>query len=215
MSKFNKYAVRLNEIAKAAFSEYKVAENKYQNAKEKYEHEANPYVQHSTHSKLEQDAAIARAKADMLAAQQALKNAQENMQKQVDSVQNLRRELETAVDEEYCANGEQVDIATLELLKSGVLKSKEYITLFNRAQQNNNYTMQRIIGKYMGDAAEKAPTNELQVQMRTLANSSQVKMGSDEMGVFDALTDVFSRCSRNPLLIDRWDGLTAEAIEEF
>ena len=57
---------------------------------------------------------------------------------------------------EFSAKPGQVDTATVELLKSGILEPDEYARLMNDAGTAGNATMQRIIGRFASEAAEQA-----------------------------------------------------------
>ena len=87
--------------------------------------------------------------------------------------------------------------------------------LYDKAQKDGNHTMCRLLGKYAGDAAESAPTKELQAQMRTLASNAQSTAGREYTDRFNALLDAYSRTANNPAMMDRWDEITAQNIETF
>ena len=214
MSKFKTYADRVNSIAKAAFDNYREALAKLQKAEKRYKDECDPHKD-PTGRDYEQQAAIARAKANMLDAQKAVKDAQAFMLQEINSVQAVGREMQAAVAAAFCADGSQVDMATVELMRSGILKPQEYFMLYDKAQKEGNHTMCRLLGKYAGDAAESAPTKELQAQMRTLASNAQRTAGSEYTDRFNALLDAYSRTANNPAMIDRWDEITAQNIETF
>lgn len=212
MGIFSEYGRRLDSITKSAIDNYKDAAQKAEIAEVRYNVESDP---HKTINNAQQQAVAARAKADMLEAQQATRDAQQFMVKEIDSVRAVGQELQAAVGERFCANGEQVDIGTLELLKSGILKPQEYFSLYSKADKDGNHTMMRLIGKYAGDAAAQAPTQELQHQMESLANNSRHTMGSEYMNLFNAFLDAYSRTANNPAMIAKWDELTAGMINSF
>lgn len=214
MSKFKNYADKVNSIAKAAFNNYREAVQAAEKAEKRYKDECDPHKD-PTGSNYEQQARIARAKADMLEAHKAVKDAQAFMQQEINSVQAVGRELQAAVAAEFCADGSQVDMATVELMRSGILKPQEYFMLYDKAQKDGNHTMCRLLGKYAGDAAESAPTRELQAQMRTLATNAQHTAGQEYTDRFNHLLDAYSRTANNPAMIDRWDEITAQNIETF
>ena len=214
MGIFSEYGKRLNSIAKSAMENYKEAAQKAEIAEVRYKAESDPHKD-PAHNNYEQQAKAARAKAEMLDAQQALRDAQQFMVKELDSVEAVGRELKAAVFERFCADGEQVNIGTLELLKSGILKSEEYIALFDRANKDGNQTMMRLIGRYAGEAAPKAPTKELEVALERLASTAQHTMGNEYIDTYNAFVDAYSRTARNPAMIDRWDEIAAGIIASF
>lgn len=214
MSNFKSYAERVNSIARSAIDNYIEARDKKQKAEARYKEESNPYKD-PTGTNYRQQSKAARAKADLLEAEQALREAQKFMQDETASINAVGRELQEAVYREYAAKGEEVDLATLELLKSGILKSQEYFTLYETARGNGNNTMMRLIGKYADEAADKAPTRELQERLHTLYNIASVTPGKEYMDAFSVLEDAYSRTANNPSMIDRWDEMTAAAIKFF
>ena len=147
--------------------------------------------------------------------QKAAKEAQAFMIQEINSVQAVGRELQAAVTAAFCADGSQVDMATVELMRSGILKPHEYFMLYDKAQKSGNHTMCRLIGKYAGDVAQTAPTQELQAQLNTLANNAQHTAGNDYIMAFNYLQDAYSRTANNPAMMDRWDEMTAATIENF
>lgn len=214
MSKFKPYAERVNSIAKAAFDAYNEAARKLEKAEARYKEESSPYKDPG-HNNYEQQAKAARAKADMLEAQKALREAKNFMISETASIKAVGRELQEAVTREYAAKGEEVDLATLELMKSGILKAPEYFTLYEAAQGNGNNTMCRLIGKYAGEAADKAPTKELQERLNTLATVAQHTPGKAHMDAFNVLEDAFNRTANNPAMMPRWGEITDSVIENF
>ena len=214
MSKFKSYAERVNSIAKAAFDAYNEAARKLEKAEARYKEESSPYKDPG-HTNYEQQAKAARARADMLEAQKALRKAKNFMISETASIKAVGRELQEAVSREYTARGEDVDLATLELMKSGILKPQEYFTLYEAAHRNGNNTMMRLIGKYAGETAGKAPTNELQERLNTLANVAQVTPGKEYMDAFNVLEDAYNRTANNPAMMPRWGEITDSVIENF
>lgn len=210
MSKFKSYAERVNTIAKAAFEAYQEAAEKAAKAEARY----NDIVR-SKPTTYEAQARAARAKADMLEAQQGVREAKNYMQSEIASVHSVGRELQEAVYREYSAKGEEVDLATLELMKSGILKPREYFTLYETAKNNGNNTMCRLIGKYCGEAASEAPTNELQAQMNKLATTATIAPGREHLDAFNVLEDAYTRTANNPSMIPHWEQITDSVIANF
>jgi len=214
VSKFKSYAERVNEIARAAFANYIEAAGKQEIAEARYKEETSPYKD-PAHNDYKQQAKAARAKAEMLDAQQEVRNAQKFLFEEAASIRAVGRELQEAVNREYSAKGEEVDLATLELLKSGILKPQEYFTLYETAQGNGNNTMCRLIGKYAGEAAENAPTNELQARLIALANAAQQTGGRAFIDAFSMLEDAYNRTANNPAMISSWGKITDSIIANF
>ncbi len=66
------------------------------------------------------------------------------------------------------ATGDKVDLATLELLKSGILRKDEIIALAN--DFNGNCAMLRLIGEYAFNTGEKIGDSELRTTGSALKN---------------------------------------------
>ncbi len=137
-------------------------------------------------------------------------------------IEATRKELAAAVGEAFRADPAQIDTATLELLKSGICTPDEYGALLHKAAEDGNPTMCRLIGRYAEDAAAAAleaaggymgdPTASA---LRAVSYQSKSYNGKQWLEAFDYLTDVYNRACRNPAMIDRWDGLTAETVDRF
>ncbi len=217
MSKFNSYARKLDEIAKAAFEEYRKAEQAYKKAEEKQ----REYPQRGGMVSPEYAAKAARAQADYLEAKAAYDNARRNFgAAEAKAIRELREGLETAVNDAYSVDPAKLDTATLELLKSGIMNASEYAKLMSAAQAADNPTMVRMIGKYAQDAADAMATKYGQNdpkarELRNVTYQSRAYTGSTYLANFDTVTDVFNRCTRNPALIDKWGDLTGEMVEQF
>lgn len=216
MSKFNSYARKVNDIATAAFEEYRKAEAGYKKAEAK----AKEYPQR-TGASPEYMAKAARAQADYLEAKAAYDTARRNFGAAEErAIKELRGELETAVNDAYSVDPAQLDTATLELLKSGILNASEYAKLMSAAQAAGNATMVRLVGKYAKDAADDMADrygqgDQKAKELRAVSYQSSAYTGSTYLANFDTVTDIFNRCTRNPGLIDKWGELTGDMVEQF
>ena len=217
MSRFNKYARKADEIAKAAFDEYRKAEAAYKKAEE----QARQYPQRNG---VPTDAAYmaksARAQADLIEAREALKHAKRVFADHASEFRAIRKELAAEIEDAYSADPAQLDGNTLELLKSGIMTGSEYAKLLNAAQAAGNATMVRMIGKYAGDAArdrsEKYGQHDQDAStMRMVEYQSRAYTGSDHLQAFDNMTEIYNRCANNPGMIDHWGELTAETVDSF
>lgn len=216
MSKFNQYARKADQIAKAAFEEYRKAEAAYKKAEE----QARQYPQRGGMVNAEYAAKSARAHADLIDAKEALRRAQTAFTGHNKEFADIRKELVAAVNEEYSANPDMLDASTLELLKSGILKPSEYTRLMNKAQAENNYTMARMISKYAGDAAaergNKYGQNDEQARtLRAISYTANRMNGNEYIQNFDYMAEAYKRTANNPAMIDSWGELTSRTVEEF
>ena len=110
-------------------------------------------------------------------------------------------------------------------IAAGILQPGEYAHLMDAARAADNSTMTRLIAKYAGDAAEaedsspaildSAKHNETVAQLRAVASIGKNTDGSEYLKTFDSLARAFERCSENTEMIDHWDSLTGNTVENF
>lgn len=216
MSEFKKYAERLNELAKAAFLEYKTAEIDTASRREKLD---------SMPAKVgmvdaDYAAKYARAKADYAEAAANFQKAKQNMANTANSFESIRKELVEAVKKKYAADPEQIDNKTLTLLESGVLTPYDFSNLMEKAIADENHTMQSIIGNYAEKAVEKTAAaygrNSTQAQVLVaVSNLGKRDPGAERIEAFDVMTSIYGRAVKNPRMIDYWDSLTESTINNF
>lgn len=216
MSKFNSYAKKLDEQARAAFKAYRDAEAAYKKAEQK----AREYPQRNGMVNADYAAKSARAQADFLEAKQAYETARRTFRESNTQFNAMRRELAAAIDDAYSADPAQLDTATLELLKSGILTGSEYAKLLEQAKAASNPTMVRMIGRYAGEAAkargESHGMNDREATALRMAEyNSRSYTGGDRLQAFDNMVELYHRCTNNPAMIDHWDEFTAETVENF
>ena len=216
MSKFNSYAKKLDEQARAAFKAYRDAEAAYKKAEQK----AREYPQRHGMVDAQYAAKSARAQADFLEAKQAYDTARRTFRDSDTQFNGMRSELAAAINDAYSVDPAKLDSNTLELLKSGILNGSEYAKLLNEAKAANNPTMVRMIGKYAADAAaargEKYGQNDEQARaMRLTEYESRNFTGGDRLEAFDNMVELYHRCTNNPGMIDHWDEFTADTVENF
>ena len=216
MSKFNSYAKKLDEQARAAFKAYRDAEAAYKKAEQK----AKEYPPRNGFVDASYAAKSARAQADFLEAKQAYETARRTFRESDTQFNAMRRELAAAIDDAYSADPAQLDTATLELLKSGILTGSEYAKLLEQAKAASNPTMVRMIGRYAGEAAkargESHGMNDREATALRMAEyNSRSYTGGDRLQAFDNMVELYHRCTNNPAMIDHWDEFTAETVENF
>lgn len=127
----------------------------------------------------------------------------------------VRKEFVAAVESHFTADPAALDMATLELLKSGILSAAEYNRLMDKAINDNNHTMARMIGQHAKAAAENAIDRDTATALRSVSYKSNGMNGSNYVEAFDFVTGLYDRCSRNPALYSQWDELAGEVIEKF
>ena len=130
----------------------------------------------------------------------------------------LREEYEAETRQRFAADPSQLDMGSVELLKSGILTADEYGAMMSKALNESNYAMTRLIGQYADQAAKEAEklygdVDRRAFAFREVANKGTIDPAREALQVFDTVADVFNRCVDNPAMIDTWDSLTGQLIE--
>ena len=216
MSKFNNYARRIDEIARADFSEYRKAEAAFKKAQS----ESMQFPEPSGIVSAEYATKAARVKANYLEAKENLDRVKKEFISHNDDIANIRKELVGEISNNYAVDPSAIDHDMLVLLESGILRSDEYLKLLNDAMKDGNPTMVRLIAqnakKAFPQIKEKFGENTDEVRsIRLIEDAARRYDGSDILEAFDYLADVFRRASNNAGMINHWDELTAAAINEF
>lgn len=214
MTKFNTYAKQAETIAKECMTEYQAAIERLKKA----EQARRDYPQRGGIVSADYAAKSARAEADYLEAKEAVRAAKAKMKAGKSELDRIKKVLAADIESSYAADPTQMDSATVELLKSGILKASEYERLYNHAAKAGNPTMMRLIGKYANDRATDEQKNLLPVDrsvLLSIAHSSRQVNGAEYLAGFHLIEDVFSRCIDNPTMINHFDELTQETIANF
>lgn len=201
MSKFNTYARRLDNTAKEFFKEYTEAHTKLEKAK---------MARRLAQGAVEQT----RRDADLLEAQGAFDTTMSNWADRGErALRDLRVELEAAIAAAFVVNPADVNQNVVTLLNSGICSSADFERLLKDADSS---TMQRLILSHVEKAATSPDVDPAERRsLNVLLSDGRGNMGGAVLESFNALGGVFHRCLRNPGMISRWDGLTADAIEDF
>ena len=85
----------------------------------------------------------------------------------------IRRRVDADFASKFKVNPDNLDMPTLELLKSGILKDSELSDLAGRF--NDNITMLRLIGKYAQERADQNPNNK-EIKSLAVALKNSEKM---------------------------------------
>lgn len=211
MSKFNGYARKVNEIANAAFAEYREKEAAVKSA----ESRCNAYPRRNGADPAYM-AKSARAEADLCEARNAFDQMRRHLfddkRREIGAV---RVELEKALGDEYAADPSKVDMNTLALMNSGILTAAEYNRLIDSANAAGNHTMVRLLAQSAKDRADKVNDSDTAREYRLVAQKGKGANGREFLEAFDYMGDVFNRCERNFSLAGKWGELTADVVENF
>lgn len=210
------YGKRIDEIAKAAFKKYRNDEAAFLRVKEK----AEQYPKRYGYVSEEYEAMYARAHTNFVSAKGVFEEAQEEFASHIREIADLRKELVEKIDTIYGADPARLDNNTLELLRSGILKPSEYQRLMQKAQDNGNTTMRRIIAKYAGDAAveiekEYGENDKRVMELRALSYVGSQNDGDDALAAFDVMAETYKRATENPSMIEVWGDLTGLSMAKW
>lgn len=204
---------RIEALARETFEEIQKTEEAYRTAA------AARKELPSAGGDYQMQAKIARAEANLAEAAAAQRNIRFNLPNKAENALNaLRQEYAQEIERKFAVDPEKLDMATLELLKSGIMRPAEYRRLFNIAAENGNATMTRLIAKYAMDAAADAAKQygETSVQareLRAISMAGNADPASAAMRAFDGIAETFRRSVNNPGLIPHWDELTAPLFD--
>ena len=211
MSRFNSYAKRMNEIANAAFAEYREKEAAVKSAESRY----NAYPRRNGADPAYM-AKSARAEADLCEARNAFDQMRRHLfDDKRREIAAVRAELEKAVFDAFAADPKAVDMNTLALMNSGILTAAEYNRLIDSANAAGNHTMVRLLAQSAKDRADKVNDSDTAREYRLVAQKGKGANGREFLEAFDYMGDVFNRCERNFSLAGKWDELTADVVENF
>ena len=211
MSKFNGYARKVNEIANAAFAEYREKEAAVKSAESRY----NAYPRRNGADPAYM-AKSARAEADLAEARNAFDQMRRHLfDDKRREIAAVRAELEKALGDEYAADPSKVDMNTLALMNSGILTAAEYNRLIDASTAAGNHTMVRLLAQSAKDRADKVNDSDTAREYRLVAQKGKGANGREFLEAFDYMGDVFNRCERNFSLAGKWDELTADVVENF
>ena len=212
MGKFNNYAQRMNEIAHAAFAEYREKEAAVKSAESRY----NAYPRRNGADPAYM-AKSARAEADLAEARNAFDQMRRHLfDDKRREIAAVRAELEKTVFDAFAADPKAVDSNTLALMNSGIMTADEYSRLIDSAIASGNFTMTRLLAKSAADMAEKTTGDaDVSRSYRLASHKGKGANGHEYLEAFDFLASTFNRCERNIALASKWDELTAEVVESF
>ena len=211
MSKFNNYAKRMNEIANAAFAEYREKEAAVKSAESRY----NAYPRRNGADPAYM-AKSARAEADLAEARNAFDQMRRHLfDDKRREIAAVRAELEKAVFDAFAADPKSVDSNTLALMNSGILTAAEYNRLIDASTAAGNHTMVRLLAQSAKDRADKVNDSDTAREYRLVAQKGKGANGREFLEAFDYMGDVFNRCERNFSLAGKWDELTVPVVESF
>lgn len=217
MSKSKNYMVKAEATAREALVKIQKADADLRAAEQR--RKENP-IPRTGMVDAEVMARAARAEADYQKAKVAYEKCRRELPATtLSSLSAIRRDLSTALGDEYSADPSAIDAHTLELLKCGILRSGEYVRLANNAP---NDTMKRIIGKYAATAAEDmekryGPADQRIMELKAIAlqGDSSADAVGDKLGAFDALVQTFQTSANNVPMIGDWESLTGPIVEAF
>lgn len=219
MSKYNEYARRLNKLAKDNFEKYTKAKEEYDDASELMARYPMRFgnVDHEYENKR------MRATVAYNEAKEAFKAVQREYADTLKEVKQIRTELAADIEKDYIVDPEQLDSATVELMKSGILKPADYVKIMHDARESGNHTMIRMIAKYAEDASKALETSGLdnkalyegRERLSAVINAGKTDDGREYLETFDYIADVYQRSVNNPAMIGYWDNLTENAIENL
>ena len=234
MSKFNDYARRFDEEVKSYRGRYQKASERLQKAQkalqEAEEQNRLPHRNETTLQVIRRERELVDVRAKAEEARIEFDQVRADRYSVLKKADLIRAELADEVSRAYNADPADIDHATMTLLESGILTALEIEKLSNDAISSENWTMSRIIGAH---AKQNLENNEKRfganhpdnVILRNVIHRSMTNDGRKILSDFDALKNVakyalgdpsgFSHRDENPQLMERWEEIAGQVIEEF
>lgn len=212
MSKYNSYAKRADEIARGLFEKYIKAEKDFKDAEDFYKANKRPDIG-VWNADAEKIVRAAEAEGRYYRAKAAFESARKALVAGKDEIHAIAGELKAAIDADTRINPADLDMATVEILKSGVLRPEEYRDLVER--NANNPTMARMIGSYAAQRAETTTNHQERIMLLNAVEASKQMDGSDYLDSFNGLCVIYEKTAGNPMMIGHWDELTSNKVQNF
>jgi len=206
---------KIDELAHSTFEEIRRVEDDYKQAEQR----RKETPQHNGVVSAEYAARAAQAEAAYLSAREAYRGLQRNLPGKVDEhLAAIRREYAAEVAQRFAVDPSKMDMAALELLKSGIMKAGEYSTMMQEAQKSGNVTMTRLIARYASEAAEAAERkfgegSAQARELRAVGYAGNIDPGAAALQTFDNVAEILRRCVNNPSMIPHWDGLAGPLLD--
>lgn len=212
------YGEKANEIAKKGFAELLEAQYNADRAaaKCKLHPEKHGFVS------AEDAAKISRAKADRDEANARVEVARKKLTGEVrEQIAAMREPLVKDVQRRFAADPAKVDPAAMELLKSGIMTSRDFSIMMDTALSEGNVTMARLVSRYAADAAQR------RIDDKTIGRDSETVAllgvsskgvgldGSEIVDAFDSFLYTFDRCCVNTGMLSAWEEMTAGMVARF
>ena len=125
--------------------------------------------------------------------------------------EKIRKKADSVFGDLYRVTPEALDLAGLEILKSGILSDNELLEFAERYEGNK--TMTRMIGKFAGERAEKNPGNR---ELRKLAAVAQGSNDRPHLDAVDTLTMLADKALRmNRMLADGTAAIFDESADNI
>lgn len=212
------YGKEANEIAKKGFAE--LLDAKYY--ADRAAAMCKQYPEKHGFVSAEDAAKISRAKADRDEANARVEQVRKKLTGEIrQQIANLRTPLVEAVQREYAADPTKIDVASMELLKSGIMNSRDYAVMMEKVLSEGNVTMARLVSRYAAEAAQariddKTIGRDAEAAALIRVSSKGVGLdGGEIVNAFDTFLFAFDRCVANPSMLSSWDEMTSGVVERF
>lgn len=206
----------ITELANEAFAHIEKIQSEYFSASQNIK--GKPLDVHLANDK-KIEAEVLQSKANYITAKNNYDSMMRTYPDQIRGrMAELRREYAKEVEKQFEIDPKSVDKASLELLKSGIMKPNEYSDMLKKAASNNNVTMVRLVAKYAEEASAEAEkkygeTSPQARELRAVGYSGNIDPAGEALKTFDNVTEILYRCTNNPYMISHWEELAYPLIE--
>lgn len=156
---------------------------------------------------------IAKAKARVAETEERYRKATTRLPEEAaGKVKAIRREVEEAIASSRLADPESVDLATMELLKSGVMTAADLQNLAEKAIAAGNHTMARLIAAEADRQYNAAKDPATKAASLGVFNSIQEAGTDQKLQAVDIVGDIIRRGCRTPTMFGAAQELTEKAL---
>ena len=157
-----------------------------------------------------QEKTLYYAKATQADAREAVTKARKDAESTLENIKGLRREI---VEDEVRATSvspEAVDMAGLELMRSGIMRPADYQIMARKYSENP--TMLRLLAKHAKEAGDADRDDQARAAFWSVAHEAADKTNPERnVDGLDLIVEVFGRCIKNHAMIGHYESLTEPA----
>lgn len=212
MGKFRVFAQKIEDIVSEKVKEYETARARVIDLEDTYK-KLNEYSVYGVPRETKAKAELTKIQLENERAN--FRKVQEKMYMIDDAVNGVRQEFLQAINQEFSAKPEDVDLQTMALLNSGMLDERDYTEMLNNAP---NRTMKRIIADRFGKWIDEDGKGLNMVKANTLkriVTNAKSDESTQYKYAFEMVADAAHGVAKNPSIYAHWERMTGNIIKNL